>query len=443
MSLTVKKNSRSKLKRSSDVAVKTLAVVGVGALALHAARLYLKLFGPALPYKMENPPDDILDSDRFLRFLSVITGAAYHRDSRIDVLKNGDEIYASELDAIRHARKTVNLEFYEFLEGEIAGRFLDALSERARAGIAVKVVIDAMGSFGTHDSYFDGVRAAGGRVEWFHPLRWDTWPYANNRTHRKLIVTDGEIGFVGGAGISDEWLKAGPWGPPWRDTMLRVQGEAVAGLVSVMAQNWLACSGEILSGVAQFPFAGVPGTAACLVIDSTPASGATKARILFQTLLDCAQRSIRITTPYFLPDRSVRRALLRAIRRRKVRVQVITAGPGSDHPSISKLSKALSLDLLKAGAEIHEYQPGMIHAKLMTIDGMWSVAGSTNFDDRSFALNDEVNFAVLDRDLAARLDEDFEGDLARSALLTLEELKQRSLSIRAMDSLSWVIKREE
>lgn len=280
-------------------------------------------------------------------------------------------------------------------------------------------------------------------MKWYHPLRWDTWPYANNRTHRKLLVTDGVTGFIGGAGVADQWSKAGPWGPAWRDTVLRLEGRAVAGLAAVFAENWLECSGEILSGSAQFPFRSVPGEATCLVIDSAPEGGATQARILFQTLIDCAKRSICITTAYFLPDRSARKALIRAIRERNVSVRIVTAGPGSDHPSIAKLSQAMALELLKAGANVYEYQPGMIHAKLMTVDEMWSVAGSTNFDHRSFALNDEVNLAVLDRDLAARLNRDFTGDAARSVRLTIEKLRQRSLSMRIVDRMGWLVSREE
>jgi cardiolipin synthase len=430
-------------ERSSHLVLKTMAAVGAGAMVLHGARLYLKLFGPALPYGMPQPPNDPLDSDEFVRFLSITTNAVCHHDSAIEILRNGEEFYPAELDVIRHARKNVNLLFYEFLKGDVADEFIEALTERARAGVQVKLVLDAIGSFATRDSYFDGLRSAGGRMEWYRPLGWNTWTHMDNRTHRKVIIADGEIGFIGGAGVADHWMKAGEWGPAWRDTMLRVEGSAVGGLVSVFAENWVECSGEMLSGAEQFPLLSNPGQNRCLVINSTPHRESTRVRILFQTLLDCARHSIRITTPYFLPDRSVLEAMVRAMHKRNVSVQILTAGLGSDHPSLSKLSEATTVRLLKSGAEVYEYQPGMIHAKLMTIDGMWSVAGSTNFDHRSFALNDEVNIAVLDRDLAASLDKDFVNDVKRSIRRTVEMSKERSASVRLMDKLGELIRREE
>lgn len=430
--------------RARDTAVRTLAVVGAGALALHGSRLFLNLAGPTLPYTLHPVPADALDSERFVQFLSVITDAPLHNGTRIDVLKNGAAFYPAELEAIRHARTSINLEFYEFLAGEVAREFLDALAGRARAGVAVKMVVDAAGSFATRDTCFDGLRAAGGRVQWYRPLRWDTWPNMNNRTHRKLLVVDGAVGFIGGAGVADHWLLPKGRTGVWRDTMVRVEGTAVAGLASVFAENWLECSGEILAGADQFPFRDAPGqTSPCLVINSTPAGGATRARILFQTLIDCARETIRITTPYFLPDRSARHALVRAVRERKVRVQVLTAGAHSDHPAVRRLSRSLDLKLLQAGAEVYEYRPSMIHAKLMTVDGKWSVVGSTNFDHRSFALNDEVNLAVLGRELAARIDQDFEADLAESTRLSMDALRARSFSAEAVAELGWVFRREE
>ncbi len=433
----------SRTNRSSDIALKALAVVGAGAVALHGARLALRLFGPTLPYTMPQPPNHPLDSEEFVRFLSVTTGATQYRDTRIEVLKNGEEFYPAQLDAIRSAKKNVNLLTYEFLEGEATKRFLDALTERSRAGVEVKLVVDAVGSFATRDSYFDELRGAGGRMSWYHPLGWNTWPHMDHRTHRKVMTVDGKTGFVGGAGVADQWLKRGPWGRAWRDTMLRVEGGAVAGLVSVFSENWLESSGEILSGPEQFPPPVEAGKSTCLVVNSTPHGGSTRARVLFQTLLDCSRETIRFVTPYFLPDRSARLALVRAMKKRNVRVQILTAGLRSDHTSITRLSEARVVPLLKAGAEIHEYQPGMIHAKLMTIDGLWSVAGSTNFDHRSFALNDEVNIASLDRDLAARLNEDFAEDVARSSQLTLEKLRRRSVPVRIAGGLDDLVSREE
>jgi cardiolipin synthase A/B len=427
----------------SDILLKSLAAVGAGALLVHGSRLLLTLLGPPRHFKLDRKTEAAIDSESFTHFLSAATDAAVQAGGQFTVLRNGSEFYPSELEAIRSARVNVQLEFYTFHEGRVANQFLDALTERARAGVEVKLVIDAIGSLRTANSYFDGLRSAGGRVHWYHPIDWKTWPYANNRTHRKLIVVDGRTGFLGGAGIADHWLYDDAGAPPWRDTVLRVEGPPVSGLMSVLAENWVECCGEILAGAEHFPLLPHAGQTVSLVVNSTPESGATRARILFQALIESARKSIRITTPYFLPDRSARHALIQAMRERDVNVQVITAGRLSDHTSITKLSEAVSIELVRAGAELYEYESAMIHAKLMTIDETWSVAGSTNFDHRSFALNDEVNVAILDRRIAARLNEDFESDRAQSRLVTLHSFRQRSLSTKAIDNLSWVFRREQ
>lgn len=418
----------SKSNSRSHPATRALAVVGAGALVLGASAVLLDLFGPAIPYSMSAEPEVSLDSDEFARFLSVITDSAIRR-SHITRLKNGAEFYPAELDAIRHAEESVNLEYYSFEEGRVSADFLEALTERARAGVEVRVIVDAVGSFHTHSSWFDKLRQAGGRMRWYHPLHPRDWQKFNNRTHRKLMVVDGAIGFIGGAGIADRWLFATASGPAWRDTVFRVKGGAVAGLISTFSENWLEASGEILSGPKQFDFNSRSQGAKGFVVLSTPHGGGTRARILFQALINSARESLRITTPYFLPDRSAREALVKCSRR-GVKVQILTAGPYIDHPMVRKLSRHDSRRLIQAGAEIFEYQPSMIHAKLMTVDGQWSVFGSTNFDHRSFGLNDEVNLAALEPELAAVIDGDFVEDLKQSKPLTLEMLAKRSLLSR-------------
>jgi cardiolipin synthase len=421
---------------------KGLAIFGAGALVLHGWRLGLTLLGSPRRYRVASglPP---VDSSDFARYLSTIADAQIHHDTRIQVLPDGDSFYPAELAAIRAAEHSVNLEAYEFLEGNVTREFLDALTARARAGVDVRLVIDAIGSWNTHSAYFDSLRVAGGRLSWYHPVKSRTWPYLNNRTHRKLLVVDGRIGFIGGAGFADQWVKPNASGAQWRDTVLRVEGGAVSGLNGVFAENWLETTAEILGGPRIFPdVAGEPGVPA-LVVTSTPHTGTTRARILYQTLLASARRSIHITTPYFVPDRSARTALLHAVRDRGVQVRVLTAGPYSDHPITRRVSRMLDSRLAKAGTAIYEYQPSMIHAKLMTVDGVWTVAGSTNFDHRSFALNDEVNIAVFDRGIAGEVDRHFARDLSHSVLLTPQRLQDADLADRAEAELSWVIRREQ
>ncbi len=414
-----------KSSRRAHPATRTLAAVGVGAILVYGSRVLLDFFGPALPYSMGDS-GCALDSEEFLRFLSLVTDGTIRR-SRLTRLKNGAEFYPAQIEAIRRAKHAINLEFYEFQQGEVSRAMLDALTERARAGVEVRLIVDALGSFTTPSTYFDPLRSAGGQMRWYHPLRWDTWQKANNRTHRKLLIVDGETGFIGGAGIADHWLHGTAKIPTWRDTVFCVEGDVVAGLTSTFSENWLESSGEILSGPAQFAFRALPDGAKAFVVSSTPHGGGTQARILFQALLKSARKSIRITTPYFLPDRSARHALIEAVQKRGVKVEILTAGPRIDHPTIRRLSRHSSRTLVRAGAEIYEYQPSMIHAKLMTVDGQWNVLGSTNFDHRSFALNDEVNLAVLDRGLAGVLDADFDDDLAHSQRLTLAMLQERTL----------------
>jgi cardiolipin synthase len=410
--------------RRSHPLTRTLATIGAASLTLYAAKVLLNLFGPQPHYIIAKDLNVPLDSEPFIQFLSIVTDGTRRR-SQLRRLRNGVEFYPEYLAAIRAARRAINLEFYEFLPGEVATELLEALTERARAGVEVRVLIDAIGSIPTPNALFDPLRAAGGMMCWYHPFRWDTWQFMNQRTHRKLLIVDGETGFMGGAGIGDHWLKATKEGPAWRDTVFCVQGEAVAGLISTFAENWLEASGHILSGPAQFDFRLMPEGCESFVVSSTPRGGGTQARILFQALIKSARHTIRITTPYFLPDRAAREALADAARN-GVDVQILTAGPRIDHPYIRTLSRNSSHRILTAGAKIHEYQPAMIHAKLMTIDSQWSVLGSTNFDHRSFALNDEVNLAVLDPTLARTLESDFAQDLKQSRPLTLETLRSRT-----------------
>ncbi|HEX8712858.1 MAG TPA: phospholipase D-like domain-containing protein [Terracidiphilus sp.] len=409
--------------KSSCATSRTLAALGAGAIAIYAAKALINIFGPQPPFTMQSLGVP-LDSEEFIQFLSILTDGTRRR-SHLHRLRNGNEFYPAEIEAIQSARHAINMEFYEFSPGEVSRRILDALTERARAGVDVRLIVDAAGSLGTRNRYFDQLRTAGGQMRWYHPLRWNTWPQLNQRTHRKLIVIDGHTGFIGGAGIADHWLHPTAKAPQWRDTVFRVDGEAVAGLISTFAENWLESAGEILSGQKEFGFHEMPEGSESFVVTSTPRGGGTQARVLFQALIKSAQKSIRITTPYFLPDRSARRALAEAVQQRGVILQILTAGPYIDHPIVHQLSHHGTRELVRAGAEVYDYLPSMIHAKLMTIDSQWSVVGSTNFDHRSFALNDEVNLAILDRDLAAVIESDFEEDLKQSRRLTESMLRHR------------------
>jgi cardiolipin synthase len=418
-----------------------LATIAIAFLLL---MLVLALFEPGLRFKIASSPSVPLDSDDFSRMLSALTNSTLHTDNRVEVLTNGDIFYEAELEAIRSAKYNINIEAYIFQKGRVAGRFIEALIERARAGVKVNLVVDAIGSFATWNSYVKPLRDAGARVEKYHPIRWYTLPRINNRTHRVLIIVDGRVGFVGGAGFADHWLYGKKGSRRWRDSMFRLEGSAVTDLQSTFIENWLEASGEILAAPEYFPPCEAAGNARAMVIDSSPSIGqSTRARVLFQTLLASARKTIHINTPYFLPDRSARKEMVRAITERGVRITIITPGRHADHLLTRTSSQRLYGELLKAGAKILEYQPSMMHAKVMVVDGVWSVVGSTNFDNRSFGLNDEVNLAAFDEELGERLQEDFILDLAESQEVTYDQWKQRSLLERVHEWLGWVLERQQ
>lgn len=421
-----------------------VAVLGVVALLLVASSVLGGLIGPLPRYKLTNKGElPANDSDRFLEIVEALTDAQLNRTGTIDVLTNGDSFYPAELEAIHGATQSVNLEAYIFQKGEIARQYLEALTERARAGTKVNLVLDAFGSAGTGESFFAPLLDAGGKVGWYNGPRWYRLMHMDNRTHRELMIVDGKIGFIGGAGIADQWYSGTKGNPRWRDSAVRVEGEAVYNLQATFAENWLSTSGELLTGDEYFPHIECSHPMVAMVVNSTPTvGGSTRARILFQLLLASAKRSISITTPYFLPDKSLMQELCRAVER-GLRVRILVPGRKSDHMVTRSTSRAGYGELLKAGAEVYEYQPSMIHAKVLCIDGLWVVIGSTNFDNRSFGINDEVNLAIRDAAVTTRFESDMALDLDQSRRISFEEWKHRPVTERATELMGLVIERQQ
>jgi len=421
------------------------AAFGFISLLLIVAYTLAGIFGPSPNYEIaardQLPPND---SDKFLFLLESLVDAPINRTGRFEVLTNGPCFYPTELDAIRSARHSVNLEAYIFQRSEIGKLYLDALTERARAGVCVNVVLDAFGSASVSKRYFAPLLEAGGKVAFYNSPTWYRLLQLDNRTHRELLIVDGRTAFIGGAGIADQWFKGAHKHPRWRDTMLRVEGGAVPNLQATFAENWLSATGELLAGDPYFPDTSCPDPTAALVVNSTPTiGGSTRARVLFQLLLASAQHSISITTPYFLPDRSLTHELCRAIEERHVQVRVLVPGRKSDHLLTRSTSRGAYGPLLKSGAEVYEYQPAMIHAKVLVVDELWTVVGSTNFDNRSFGLNDEVNLAVRDATLAQRMESDLAHDLLESRRVTLDEWRHRPVTERAPELLGWIFERQQ
>jgi cardiolipin synthase len=421
-------------------------VIAVMAIAVVAVLLSLVLFEPGLPYvicaRLPEP-----DSREFPGLLSALVDTPLRGCSAVALLSGAAQFYEAELKAIAEARHSVHLEAYIFLDSAIARRFLDALTQRARNGVRVRLIIDAWGSRRLPDRYFSSLRQAGGEVRWYQPFRWHTLKRYNNRTHRELVVIDGRVAFIGGAGIAAWWTDGADGGPPWRDMMVRVEGPIATALQTCFIENWLEASGEVLAEIEDFPFAARdlehPGDARGLVVISTPSAGrATRAHILFQLLLAASRKSIRIQSPYFVPDRGIMRELVAAARR-GVRICIMVPGRYNNHPQARRASRRRYGKLLGAGIEIHEYQPGMIHSKLLVVDEAWVVTGSTNFDNRSFGLNDEVNLAVQDAPLAARAMEQFAADLRTCRAVTLQDWQRRSAAERVLAALGAVLERQE
>ncbi len=405
--------------------------------------LLLAFFEPGLPYRMPHGVDVAPDSPEFAHLLGLVADAHLYKDGVFEVLTNGDQFYEAELAAIRSSRSFICLEAYIFHKGQIAERYIDALADRARAGVEVRLVLDGVGSFNTWQSTFRKLIAAGGEVRWYNPLRWYNLARYDSRTHREMLIVDGAIAFIGGAGVADQWYKSRGPKKRWRDTMVAVRGQAVDSLQAMFVENWLESAGELLSSCKYYPASEADGNGRAMVINSTPSSGrATRARMLLQILIASARRSIHITTPYFLPDSSLRCALIEAMNR-GVEIKILVPGKQSDHLLTRRSSRRLYGSLLQNGAQIYEYQPSMIHTKSLVVDGIWSVVGSTNFDSRSFGINDEVNLAALDEGLAARLEEDFHADLRVSHRVTHEEWRSRPIIERANEWLGWLIERQE
>ena len=422
-------------------------VISIAAVLILMLLFFLVLAEPGLKYRLK-PIAYSLDSNEFLRLLALLVNSPVFRIGQIDVLSSGKNFYAAELSAIANAKQSIHIEAYLFLPSPIADRIVSALIERVQAGVQVRVVIDAIGSIVTPDRYFTRLRAAGGQVMWYQPIRWYTLKRFNNRTHRELIIIDGSVGFIGGAGIADYWVGQQSASVPWRDTMLRITGELVHGLQSSFLENWLECTGEILSAADDFP--PLHGDAAIsqdrlagLVVSSTPSAGrSTRARILFQVLIASAKTTIQIGSPYFVPDASMRRELATAVAR-GVKVTVLVPGKLNNHPIARRASRRRYGELLRAGVEINEYEPGMIHTKVVIIDGTWSVIGSTNFDSRLFALNHEVNVVLYGREIATRLQQDFERDLLSSEPVTLAQWSRRPVGERVLAFLGGALERQE
>jgi cardiolipin synthase len=361
---------------------------------------------------------------QFMRTMGVMLGPALVPGNRAEVLLNGHEIFPAMLQAIRAARRTITFETYIYWSGEVGKEFAAALSERARAGVAVHVLLDWVGSSKMDASLLDEMKAAGVAIERYNRPHWYNVGRLNNRTHRKLLIVDGSIGFTGGVGIADVWSGDAQDPEHWRDTHFRIEGPAVAQMQSAFMDNWVEVTGHVLHGEGYFPAIERRGDHYAQVFTSSPGGGAESMQLMYLLSIAAAARSIRMSASYFVPD-NVSVDMFVAAMKRGVKVQIILPGPHIDTQIVRRASRSTWGKLLRAGAEIYEYQPTMFHCKVMVVDDLWTSVGSTNFDNRSFAVNDEANLNVYDGDFARRQVEIFEQDLKRSRRITLQEWEDR------------------
>ena len=398
------------------------------------------LFTPAIDYHLAQRTS--VHHKDFLYTIQSTCQAALHHGNRVTVFTDGPSFYPAMLEAIRGATRSVNMECYIFQHGKVAGEFIDALSERARNGVNVTIVVDAIGSL----SLWGRPVAAARRGLPHRELSGDPVGIAyrvNNRTHRELLVVDGTVAFVGGAGVADWWMyPQGRRTRPWRDTMARVEGPVVAAIQGVTAENWLECCGEILTGRDYFPDLKPCGDTTAFVIKSSPSDRATLSRVTMQLLIEGADHTVRISTPYFLPDRALRRALV-TMAGRGVTITVILPGRHTDQHWVRLASRRMWGQLLTAGIRIFEFQGAMMHAKVLLVDELWAVLGTTNIDNRSFEHNDEDNLAMRDAEVASRLLADYERDLAASEEVTLETWQRRPLWEKVVGPFVWILERQQ
>lgn len=369
---------------------------------------------------------------QFLRTMGTLLGSPLLEGNTTTELLNGEKIFPAMLAAIRAAQKTICFETFIYWSGQVGRDFADALTERARAGVKVHVLLDFVGSTRMEDSLLDQLKAAGCEVVKFHPLKWHHLSRFNNRTHRKLLIVDGRIGFTGGVGIGDEWDGHAQDPQHWRDTHFRVEGPVVAQMQATFMGNWIKTTSTVQHSETYFPKLAPVGNQLAQMFHSSPEEGSENIRLMYLLSIATARQRLLLEQAYFVPDALARKMLVEA-RHRGVQVDVIVPGPLIDTKLVRRASRSDWGDLLKAGVRIYEYQPTNFHCKIMIADGIWSSVGSTNFDNRSFRLNDEANLNVYDQAFAQQLESTFEADRSKAREVTYAEWSNRPWYIKAWE----------
>ncbi|SEL57260.1 cardiolipin synthase [Pseudoxanthomonas sp. GM95] len=380
-----------------------------------------------------------VDDPQFKREMSVLLGPTVLPGNRITVLNNGSEIFPAMLEAIGSARQTITFETYIYWSGKIGRQLSDLLSQKARSGVAVTITIDWAGSIKMDEDMLAHMEAAGVRIQRYRPLRWYDLHRMNNRTHRKLLVVDGRIGFTGGVGIADQWMGHAQDPDHWRDTHFKVEGPVVAQLQAAFNDNWIKSTGRVLNGPDYYPRLDQAGHSDAQLFLASPSGGSESMHLMYLLAIAAANKQIDLAAAYFVPDALITQALLDASKR-GIRIRILVPGPHIDSDAVRLASKASWEPLLKAGVEFSEYQPTMLHTKLLIVDGLLVSVGSTNFDIRSFRLNDEASLNVYDPAFAAVMTQVFERDLRKATPYTLEDWRSRPVKEKLFEKIVLPIK---
>jgi cardiolipin synthase len=395
----------------------------------------------------ERPPRFGLDSGvpvasaDFTESLSGLAGAPYLPGNALAILNNGDEFYPVMLDVIRHARHSITMEAYIYWDGQVGRQFAHALAERAKAGVTVKLLLDAVGSSPIGADIMAALEAGPCQLAWFNPLRWWSVNRVNNRTHRKSLIIDGRTAFTGGAGIADHWLGDAQDPEHWRDMMVRIDGPAVVPLQTGFAQNWLETTGELVTGPSFFPSIPPADGVSMQTVLSSPTSGASAARLVYFFALACAERSVLIANPYFIPDPTAVKLFADAVAR-GVTVEVVVSGIHNDNWLARHNSVRLFGRLISVGVQIFEYNRTMLHHKTMVVDSCWATIGTTNFDNRSFAHNEESNVCFVDPELVGELESLVRDDLEHADRVTKAAWERRGVLARSQEVIASLLEHQ-
>ena len=417
------------MRQPLAICIRLISVVLGVFLAVGCARVHPHVALPPLA----------LGEPSFFPTLEAYASAPIVGGNSAEFLLNGEQIFPAIVDAIRSAKKTITYAQYFYEDGPVAREVAEALSERCREGVGVNVLLDAFGTLSMPKEYAELMTRSGCHVAYFRPLGQYIFRRYNNRNHRRILVIDGRLGFTGGSGVSRKWMGNGRVEHHWRDTDIRIEGPVVEYLQAAFAENWLETTGVVLGGETYFPRPLEPrGEVYAQIVKSSPATGSFAMYTTFLLAVSAARRSIMITNPYFVLDEKMQQALITSARR-GVRVRVLVPG-AIDHNIVRQASRRQFGSMLRAGIQIFEYTPALLHSKTMVIDGVWSTIGSTNLDNRSFAVNDELNLIVYSRPVAQRLEQIFADDIALSRPVTYTAWRDRGFTSKILEVMALPIR---